>query len=355
VIDALLAHPPPWLDGAHDEHSIAISSRIRLARNLAELPFPHSCSSAQRDDVIERVLEAAARTTLLKDAHVFIGAALEPLDRQFLMERHLVSPEFIQHEGPSALLVSNDQSCAIMINEEDHLRMQILQPGMQLAHTWAQMDQLDNELEQTLPYAFSSRYGYLTACPTNVGTGLRASVMLYLPALVHARKIGGMISAVGKVGVAVRGLYGEHSDARGNLFQVSNQITLGRGELDIVQQLAQIVERIMRHEEQRRQALINEEPHELRNSVGRAFGTLRYAEILTSEEATNLLSILLMGIDLGVFDKIERRVVSELLLDIQPAHLQARCGRALESGERDLERARFIRDRLGGFDQETTA
>jgi protein arginine kinase len=270
-----------------------------------------------------------------------------------MVERHLVSPEFIAGEGPAALLVSADQSCAIMVNEEDHLRVQVLRPGMCLAATWACMDELDNELEQTLEYAFSSRYGYLTACPTNVGTGLRASVMLHLPALVHARKIGGMISAVGKVGVAVRGVYGEHSDARGNLFQVSNQVTLGRSEVDIVQQLEQIVERIMGHEERRRQMLIDEEPHGLRNSVGRAYGTLRYAEILTSEEATNLLSTLLMGIDLGVFDKVDRSAVTELLLDIQPAHLQVRSGRTFEGEERDLKRAQFIRERLGGAIEET--
>jgi protein arginine kinase len=346
MITALVAHKPAWLLARSDAPMIAVSSRVRLARNLAALPFPLRASAQQRTRVIEQVCAAARVIPVLADAYVLKLQELSALDRQFLVERHLASPEFAAQEGPAALLVTPDQTFALMVIEEDHLRLQALAPGFALADTWALLDQLDTALEQQVSYAFSPRYGYLTACPTNVGTGLRASVMVHVPALVQQRKIGAVISAVGKVGIAVRGLYGEQSEARGNLFQISNQITLGRTEHAIIQQLTQLIGRIIEHETRLREALEHNAPHQVRNAVGRAYGTLRYAEILKSDEATDLLSTLLMGIDLHVFSDVSRDCIAELLIDIQPAHLQKLYGRDLAPDQRDLMRATLVRERL---------
>jgi len=346
ALDAILQHRPQWLVPTSPGGSIAVSTRVRLARNLADLPFPHRCTPSQRRDVIARVQAAAARTSVLRDARLYQLDALSPLDRQTLVERHLISPEFAAQDAPAALLVTADQSCALMINEEDHLRMQVLHEALQLDASWELMQRIEQELEAGLTFAFSAQYGYLTACPTNVGTGLRASVMLHLPALVHEHKMGSVISAVGKVGIAVRGLYGEQSDAYGNLFQVSNQITLGRSEAEIVRQLHHIVSRIIEHEQATREKLIRSAPHKLRNDVGRAYGTLKYAEILTSKEATELLSMLLMGIDLHILTDVSRARIADLLLEIQPAHLQRRCKQTLTSEQRDIARAALIRERL---------
>ena len=345
MLDRLVQNRPPWLVAPADG-SIAVSSRMRLARNLAAYPFPQRCSNDQRRAIVAEVGAAAQKVSLLPGAELLPLEELNEIDRQFLVERHLVSPEFVAQKQPAALMLSADQSVAVMINEEDHLRIQVLRPGLSLEDAWTVTNQLDTELERSLSYAFSASYGYLTTCPTNVGTGLRASVMLHLPALVHERKIGGVVSAVNKVGIAVRGLYGEHSDALGNLFQISNQVTLGRSETDIVQQLHHIVERIVAHEQRIRGKLVESEPHEIRNAIGRAYGTLRYAEILKSDEATQMLSVLLMGVDLRLFDAVDRAAIVELLLDIQPAHLQRLCGKAMGAEQRDIMRAGLIRRRL---------
>lgn len=339
-------HTPSWMCATDAIPPIAVSARVRLARNLSAFPFPHRMTDAQRQSAIEVVVTAARKTKPFEKSAVLYRTDLSSLDRTFLVERHLSSPEFIDEKTPGALLISPDESCALMINEEDVLRLQYILPGMQLLDAWEHIDALDTALEETLSYAFSLRYGYLTACPTNVGTGLRASVMLHLPALVHAHKIGSVISAVSKVGIAVRGLYGEHSDARGNMFQISNQATLGKKEKEIIQQLHQIVSRVIDHEEKQRKALIENTPEIIRNNVGRAYGILKYAEILPSDEATDLLSTVLMGVDLHIIDSIERATLCELLLQIQPAHLQKICGGERTREERDVARARLIRERL---------
>lgn len=345
MFEHMVQQRPPWLMTPLGS-SIAVSSRARLARNLAAFPFPSRCTDEQRREVVASIAAAARSTSLLASAELVDLERMDGIDRQFLVERHLVSPEFIAQNTPAALILTADQSIAVMINEEDHLRMQALKPGLAIEEAWAVIDALDTEIERALHYAFTSRYGYLTTCPTNMGTGLRASVMLHLPALVHERKISSVVATVGKIGMAVRGLYGEHSDALGNQFQISNQQTLGRAETDIVQQLHQVVDSIIAHESRMRDKLLDKEPHELRNAIGRAYGTLRYAEILKSDEATQLLSILLMGIDLQLFNKIDRGAIVELLLDNQPAHLQRMCGKIMNHEERDVMRATVIRQRL---------
>ena len=346
MFEKMISHKPPWLVTPPTTKPIAISSRIRLARNMSDIPFPGRCTDKQREEVILRVKKAAKKTDLLQKAEVLMLDSLSNIDKQFLVERHLVSPEFAQQTSPSAVIISKDETCSLMINEEDHIRMQILRSELNLEEAWEMINKFDSELEKSLPYAFSSKYGYLTACPTNVGTGLRASTMLHLPALVHEHKIGSVMSAVGKIGIAVRGLYGESSDSKGNMFQISNQITLGQDEESIVNQLHQIILRIIDHENKLRETLIVNKPYQIKNDVGRAYGTLKYAEILTSEEATNLLSSLLIGADLQVFNEVDRATVNELLIDIQPAHLQKMKGQELSSEERDIYRAKIIRTRL---------
>jgi len=346
TISKLIENKPLWLCSQSDSSTIVLSTRIRLARNLFKYNFPHKCSKEDRQNVISDVVAAAKNIEVLKDAKLFEIGNLDEIEKQILVESHFVSQEFIQQKLPAAILISLDKTYAIMINEEDHIRLQVLLPGLNLEKAWEFMNKLDDEFEKKLRFAFSPRCGYLTACPTNVGTGLRASVMLHLPALVHDHKIGGVISAVGKVGIAVRGPYGENSESKGNLFQISNQVTLGKNENDIVHQLHQIVLRIIEHETKLREALINKEPYQIKNEVGRAYGTLKYAEILSSEEAANLLSTILMGIDLHVFKGIKRSIINELLVDIQPAHLQKICGKKLNNELRDIERAKIIRKRL---------
>lgn len=342
----MIHHRPPWLVTPATAKTIAISSRVRLARNLSDIPFPNRCSDEQRKEVIDRVATAAKQTTLLKNSDVIPLDSLSQLDRDFLVERHLVSPEFISQNSPAAVIISCDETCCIMINEEDHIRMQILRSELNIEEAWDMINNLDDELGKNIPYAFSSKYGFLTSCPTNIGTALRASAMLHLPALVHEHKIGSVMSAVGKIGIAVRGIYGENSDSKGNMFQISNQITLGLNENDIIRQLHHVVLRIIEHENKLRESLIINKPYQIKNDVGRAYGTLKYAEILSSDEATNLLSSLLIGADLHVFDDVDRTTVNELLIDIQPAHLQKMHGKQLSTEQRDIYRAKIIRERL---------
>jgi len=346
TISKLLKNKPLWLCSQSDSSTIVLSTRIRLARNLFNYSFPHRCSKEARQNIISEVINAAKNIDVLKNASLFEVGNLDEIEKQILVECHLVSKEFVQQKLPAAILISSDKTYAIMINEEDHIRLQVLLPSLNLEKAWELMNKLDDEFEKQLRFAFTPRCGYLTSCPTNVGTGLRASVMLHLPALVHDHKIGGVISAVGKVGIAVRGPYGENSESKGNLFQISNQVTLGKSENDIVHQLHKIVLRIIEHETKLREALINKEPYQIKNEVGRAYGTLKYAEILSSDEAANLLSTILMGIDLHVFNGINRSIINELLVDIQPAHLQEICGKKLNNKMRDIERAKIIRKRL---------
>jgi len=346
TISKLLENKPLWLCSKSESSTIVLSTRIRLARNLFKYNFPHNCTKIDRKKIISEVVAASKKIKKLKRAHFFEIDNLDEIEKQILVESHFVSQEFVQQKLPAAILISFDKSYAIMINEEDHIRLQILQSGLKLEKAWEIMTKLDSEFEKQLNFAFSPKCGYLTSCPTNVGTGLRASVMLHLPALVHDHKIDAVISAVGKVGIAVRGPYGENSDSKGNLFQISNQVTLGKSEIEIINQLHKIVLRIIDHEAKLREALINKDPYQIKNEVGRAYGTLKYAEILSSDEAANLLSTILMGIDLHVFDGINRSIINELLIDIQPAHLQRFCGKKLTNKLRDIERAKIIRKRL---------
>jgi protein arginine kinase len=346
IVDVLLKQAGAWLSMGH-ETGIVVSSRIRLARNISQAAFPGWAGEEECDKIWQRLQPILRGLKVLQPSLAINMTDVDELDRQILFERHLISREFAEKAKGSGIVLRMDEGLSVMVNEEDHLRLQAMKPGLDLRGTWQAIDQLDNEIEQQVPYAFSTRLGYLTACPTNVGTGMRASVMLHLPGLVLMNEINPVIKGMGKIGLAVRGLWGEGTEATGNMFQISNQITLGEKEEDIVTNIEQIVLEIIEHEKSARTRLLDKKDPIVKDHVGRAFGILSHAHILSSKEALDLLSGLRLGIDLGILKAIEGPVVDELLLLTQPGHLQKMEGKVLKTKERDRARARLVRGRLG--------
>jgi protein arginine kinase len=330
--------------GPHDR--IVTSSRVRLARNLKESAFPGWAKKAERIRVLELICPAVLALPEMKDAFSETMDTLSTLDKQILVERHLISREHAAKSAGSGLVLNRDETFCFMINEEDHLRMQALRPGLQLRQAWAAIDRADSLLERRLEYAFSPELGYLTACPTNLGTGIRVSAMLHLPGLVLAEQINPIIQSVNKLGLAVRGLYGEGTEALGNVFQVSNQMTLGESESAIVERLEKVLTQIIEHEENARAVLLEKKPKMVYNHIGRAYGILANAHSISSKETMNLLSLMRLGIDLMLFPGVDRSLVDELFILTQPAHLQKQHSERLSAEERDLLRADMVRERL---------
>jgi len=271
---------------------------------------------------------------------------MAPIDRQFLVERHLISREHADRRGARAVAIDSGERFSVMSNEEDHLRIQVMQSGLDLTAAWEQINQIDDLIEQKVTYAFHERLGYLTACPTNVGTGMRVSVMLHLPALVITRQIDKVFRSLQKISLAVRGLYGEGSQAMGDFYQISNQITLGRSEQDLIKQVGDIVPKIIGYERQARDFLIRESHENLHDRVSRAYGILRTAQTISSEETMHLLSSVRMGVNLGLIEDLEIPTVNDLFIHTQPAHLQKLSGVELETADRNIERARYLRRHL---------
>src|ERR1039457_1447182 len=330
--------------GPHDR--IVMSSRVRLARNLKDATFPGWAKKPERVRVFDLIRPAVESLPEMKDAFSEAMDNLSALDKQILVERHLISREHAAKSSGSGLVLNRDETFCVMINEEDHLRMQALRPGLQLRQAWLAIDQIDSELERKLDYAFNPELGYLTACPTNLGTGIRVSAMLHLPGLVLSEQITQIISSVNKLGLAVRGLYGEGTEALGNVFQVSNQMTLGEVETDIVDRLNKVLQQIIEHEENSRAKLLEQKPKMVFNHIGRAYGILANTHIISSKETMNLLSLMRLGVDLGLFPGAERSLVDELFIFTQPAHLQKQHSEKLSAEERDLLRADMVRERL---------
>jgi protein arginine kinase len=295
---------------------------------------------------LETIRPAVESLPEMKDAFSEAMDNLGALDKQILVERHLISREHAAKSSGSGLVLNREETFCVMINEEDHLRMQALRPGLQLRQAWSAIDHLDSELEKKLNYAFSNELGYLTACPTNLGTGIRVSAMLHLPGLVLAEQINPIIQSVNKLGLAVRGLYGEGTEALGNVFQVSNQMTLGENEITIVERLDKVLLQIIEHEENARQALLEKKTKVIFNHIGRAYGVLANAHSISSKETMNLLSLMRLGVDLGLFPAVERSLVDELFIITQPAHLQKQFSDKLSAEERDLLRSDMVRERL---------
>lgn len=345
-IDDLLKQPGAWLKLGSDTEVI-VSSRVRLARNVADRPFPGWAAEESSVQLWQELCKILVGL-LDDDAPLALEmAGLSRVDRGVLVERHLISRDLSAAKGHgSGLVLKRDESIAIMINEEDHLRLQAMSPGLVLRDLWRRIDAIDTAIERQVRYAYSPRLGYLTACPTNVGTGMRASVMLHLPGLVLMNEVNSIIKGVNKIGLAVRGLWGEGTDASGNMFQISNQTTLGEREENIIGRLEQIVLEIAEHEKNARARLLQKRENTLRDHVGRAFGILAHAYLLNSRETLDLLSALRLGIDMGIVVNWKKIVLDELFLLIQPGHLQKLEGRHIGSEKRDLARARLVRERL---------
>jgi protein arginine kinase len=347
TLDDLLQRHGGWLEAGPDKGPV-ISSRIRFARNLRDTTFPGWASKEVRNRVWSETVLAFDGMEHNEDFLRWRMDELNALDRELLFERHLISRELAERQAGSGVFVSSDECRAVMVNEEDHIRLQSLQPGLSLQKAWEEADELDNRLEQSLSYAFSSKLGYLTACPSNVGTGMRASVMLHLPGLCLTDEIKPVINAVSKIGLAVRGLWGEGSEASGHMFQISNQITLGKPEAEIISHLEQIVLEVIEHETNARQRLMDTQELRVHDHVGRAYGVLANAALMTSGEALDLLSALRLGVDLGMLPDMARREIDRLFIQIHPAHLQKAAGTALSPEERDVKRAQLVRKFLEG-------
>lgn len=342
-------HAGEWLKGSGPHSDTVISSRVRLARNIAGFPFVARASARQRHDIIEACREQIC-TKRLADNILWVDLTDSPdLDRHLLVERHLISKHHAEAgDAPRAVAIGADETFAIMVNEEDHLRIQVLRSGMQLAEAYDQIDRIDDVLEERISYAFSRRFGYLTACPTNVGTGIRVSVMLHLPALKLTGEIEKVKRAARDMHLAVRGLFGEGSEVLGDLYQVSNQTTIGRTERELLADFeTSVVPKIIAYEQQARHALLKQRQELLDDRIWRAWATLTHARVISTEETLSLLSHVRLGVNLGRLDTIDIRTVNELFLLIQPAHLQKLAQTSMDPAARRVERARLIRQRLG--------
>ncbi len=346
-LDQLVHECGEWLKAGGPMSDVVISSRVRLARNLAGHRFLSKASPEERAEIERTLFDAIRSLEFGKNTFYVDVEQSDPIDRQFLVERHLISRQHAEGEGCRGVAISTGETMALMINEEDHLRIQVLRRGLNLDDAWNQTTEVDAALEGVVEFAWHRQYGYLTACPTNVGTGLRVSVMLHLPALKLTNEIEKVLRAAKDMRLAIRGLYGEGTEALGDFFQVSNQVTLGAGEEEILNGFkSEVIPAMVHYEREARRQLRTQSPAALDDKVWRALGVLENARVISSEEALFLLSHLRMGILMERVKTIDLEAVSELLLGTQSAHLQKRLGRRLEGQERSVLRAEYIRKRL---------
>jgi len=332
ILQNLKESSAEWINGQGPLSEIVISSRIRLARNVEGIPFPSRAEQAELKNIFELSRQIVEKDYLFKDSNLLLLDELTPLESQFLVEKHLIS---IYHAREKRLyrgcVFNQKETLSIMVNEEDHFRIQYLLSGLQLNNIWKFINEIDNEIEKKVTYAFSEKEGYLTSCPTNVGTGMRASIMLHLPAIAMVNGINDILKAISKIGYVVRGFYGEGTEVMGNLFQVSNQITLGLSEEEIIDNLEKVNQQII---------------SQLEDQAWRAYGTLNSARIISSVEAMELLSKLRLGVGLGIISHPNLGTLNKLMLLIQPAYLQMLAGKKLDPSSRDLQRAILIRDEI---------
>lgn len=332
-----------WLAGDGPRSSIVLSSRVRLARNLKGLPFGTRVSETDRGVVVREVRAAARRAVSFGDSVYLDVCGLNELDRQFLVERHLISRDLACERGERGVLVSPNESASVLVNEEDHLRLQVIVSGYQLDAAWRSVDELDTEFATRLPFEFSEALGFLTACPTNVGTGMRASLLLHLPALVLTKQIGKVLQGIGQVGLAVRGLHGEGTEVMGNFFQISNQATLGLSETEIIQNLIRVTQQIIDHEDSAAEVLLRDARAEIEDKVYRSCGILQNCRVVSSEEVMSLASAVRLGVHLGIIGFVSVPVLNKLLVLTQPAHLERAIRQPAPASVRDQKRADLVR------------
>ncbi len=334
-----------WVQAGGPQNDIILSSRIRLARNLAEVPFPTALDISGANGIIDRMNEV--RSEALGDKYkLYKMSSISQLEKQVLLERHLVSPNLIAHNSAGAAAIREDEVVSIMLNEEDHIRIQSILPGLQVKRAWELANEIDDIIEGKLEYAFDENWGYLTSCPTNVGTGMRASVMVHLPALNITANINKILHAVTQIGLTIRGLYGEGTEFVGNIFQISNQITLGRSEEELIENLTGVTLQIIEKEKEARNTIINSNRIQLEDKIWRSLGILKNARILKSQECMRMLSDIRLGVDMSILNNIPVAVLNELMIDTQPASLQKIIGADLTPNERDTHRADIVRGKL---------
>lgn len=345
-LDELAGKCGEWLRGSGPDSDIVVSSRVRLARNLADFPFIRKCTGLDRAAIETALRDGFRQIPAWQEVSYVDVNELDEVDRQFLVERQLISREHAESDGARGVAVDPNEQFSVMINEEDHLRIQVMRSGLDLPAAWARANEIDDQIESHVTYAFHDRLGYLTACPTNVGTGMRVSVMLHLPALVLTRQIEKVFRSLQKISLAVRGLYGEGSQAMGDFYQISNQITLGKSEPELLDQVGDVAPTLIDYERKARQFLIHEGRNELHDRVSRAYGLLCTAQTISSEETLQLLSSVRMGVNLGLIQDVEIPTVNKLLIHTQPAHLQKLRGEPLGTADRNVERAVYLQRHL---------
>lgn len=342
-----------WMEGSGEFADVVLSTRVRLARNLQGHAFGSRARVNDREAVLGQLRRHLDGIRAIRGARLVDVHAMDARDRRILLERRMVSRELVgdeeraPHRG-AAVVVAGTESLNVMVNEEDHLRLQVLKSGLRLGDAWARADDLDEQLGQVLPYAYHPEFGFLTSCPTNAGTGLRASVLVHLPGLVLTKEITKVLQALGQVGLTFRGLYGEGSEVVGNFFQVSNQTTLGKSEEDLIDHLERVVRRVIRHEFEARRVLMRDARAVTEDKIWRAYGLLRYARSLSFEELMNLLSGVRLGVSLKLLPELRVYTLNKLMIFTQPAHLAQAAGRELSAEEASAQRATFVRRILAG-------
>lgn len=349
LITPLIEAKAELTDGGLAPEPIVLSTRIRLARNLAGEAFPEWADASQRDSLLERCMDNLSRIPALKDGLFLQISDLTELEKLVLVERRLVSRELIEMEDGTGVFIAPSQQLAVMINEEDHLRIQCMRSGFNFRKAWEEADGVDTGIEDHLDYAFSDDYGYLTACPTNVGTGMRASAMLHLPGLVMRQHMEKVVRMVNQLGLAVRGSLGEGSEATGSIFQISNQQTLGESEEQIIKRLINILHAIIEQETNARGVLLEKQPGLVMDKIGRAYGILQNGHLLSSDEAVNLLSLMRLAVDLGMLPVEKRAHIDRLTMEVQPGHVQCSANADIEPELRDQMRATRIREQFASF------
>lgn len=335
-----------WIQGNGPHNDIIISSRIRLARNLDGIPFPAGLDDERAKAVIKMVANSLSKEELPLNFKNYVMRELPPLERQFLVERHMISPGLSKNISSGAAIISSDGIVSIMVNEEDHIRIQTILPGLQIKKAWELASKIDDVLEKSLDYSYDENWGYLTSCPTNVGTGMRASVMVHLPALNITGNINKILQAVTHIGLTIRGLYGEGTEIVGNIFQISNQITLGRSEEEIADNLTAVTSQIIDKEKEARKLLLDNNRIQIEDRIWRSLGIMKNARMLSSQECMKLLSDIRLGVDVGIIENIPLQLLNEIMIETQVASIQKISGRELNEAERDIIRAELVRNKL---------
>ena len=337
-----------WLDSSGPESDTVISNRVRLARNIKGIPFEIKATKTDQEKILGMVSYALDDLNFLKTGKYYDGSELTTLVIQSLLERHLVSPDFAASKNKHAVFINNDETLSLMINEEDHVRYQVLSSGLDFELSLFQINDFDEQLEKELEFAYSPELGFLTACPSNVGTGIRASVLINLPGLVLTKEIEKVLRGILQIGLAVRGLYGEGTETKGNFFQVSNQQSLGRSEDEIIEIIEKSVRQVIDYEKKARDYLTQNAKTEIEDKVFRAQAVLRNARIITSEEAINLLGVVRLGVVMGIITDVSLKTINELLILTRPASIQLYYNKEMEAYDLDEKRASLLRNRLRG-------